>query len=305
MAAIAVAEAATAGFGLIRRRPGAVLIWGAVRTLYSICAFGLIAPLFISRFEDIIRRASTGVTTPPDLSSMMALQSANLLLSFVGLFLGAVLSCAVFRAVLKPEEGRLAYLRLGAAEAFLFMLSFGVAILFIVAVFVVVIPLTMVVVIAALVHAGGVAVMVAVAGGIALFALLIFVLLRLSIAGPMMVEDGKFHLMDAWALTRGRVSDLFLIGVLLVVILIVIEVVLGAFALAIGLAFLGEAAGSLAAIQGLFARPPAEIFAILAPGLIVVGLVAVPVFGCLWAILAAPWATAYRALVEPSVAAAI
>ncbi len=40
MAAIAVAKAVAEGFGLIRRRPGAVLIWGAVRTLYAVLAFG-------------------------------------------------------------------------------------------------------------------------------------------------------------------------------------------------------------------------------------------------------------------------
>lgn len=220
MAAIAVAGAVAEGFGLIRRRPGAVLIWGAVRTLYAVCSFGLISPLFIAQFQALSRRASGGVTTPPDLSSMMALHSANLLLSIVGAFVGAVLSCAVFRAVLKPEEGRFAYLRLGAAEVFLFLLSFGVAILFIVAVFVIVIPLTMFVVIAAVVHAAGVAVMIAVAGGLCLLALLIFVLIRLSMAGSMMVEDGQFHLTDAWALTRGHVSELLLVGISLFVILI-------------------------------------------------------------------------------------
>lgn len=305
MAAIAVAEAVVEGFGLIRRRPGAVLIWGAVRTLYAIFSFGLIAPVLISRFEDISRRASAGVTTPPDLSSMMALQSANLVLSIVGGFVGAMLSCAVFRAVLKPEEGRFAYLRLGPAEVFLFLLTFGLAIVFIVAMVVTLIPLVTVVVIASVVHVVGVAATIAVAGGMALLALLIFVLLRMSAAGPMMVEDGRFHLTDAWALTRGHVSELLLVGVSMFVILILMEVVLGAFALAIGLAFLAQAAGSLAAIHSLFARPPAELFHILAPGLIVIGLVAVPLFGCLWAILAAPWARAYRDLVGPGATAAI
>ncbi len=305
MAAIAVAAAVTEGFGLIRRRPGAVLTWGAVRTLYSVMAFGLISPLFVSRFAHMITRAGSGVTTPPDLSSIMALNSAHMLLSIVGAFIGAILSCAVFRAVLKPEEGRFAYLRLGAAEVFLFLLTFGVAILFIVAILVIVIPLTMVVVIAAVVHATGVAVLVALAGCMSLLALLIYVLLRLSMAGPMMVEDDQFHLTDTWSLTRGHVSELLLIGILLFVILILMEVVLGAFAMAIGLAFLSQAAGSLAAVHGLFARPSAEILAILAPGLIVVGLVAVPVFGCLWAILAAPWARAYRDLVGPRAGAAI
>jgi hypothetical protein len=305
MAAIAVVAAVTEGFGLIRRRPGAVLTWGAVRTLYGVGSFGLIAPLFITQFRALSRSASSGVTTSPDLSSMMALHSANMLLSIVGAFIGATLSCAVFRAVLKPEEGRFAYLRLGAAEVFLFLLTFGVAILFIVALLVTFIPLVMVAVIAAVVHAAGAAVMIAVAGGLCLLALVIFVLLRLSVAGPMMVEDGQFHLTDAWALSRGHVSELLLVGILLFVILILIEVVFGAFALAIGLAFLAQAAGSLAAVHSLFARPPAEVFAVLAPGLIVIGLVAVPLLGCLWAILAAPWARAYRDLAGFGAAAAI
>lgn len=305
MAAIAVAEAVAEGFGLIRRRPGAVLIWGAVRTLYAIFSFGLVAPIFIARFEDIIKRAGGGVTTPPDLSSMMALQSANLLLSIAGGFVSAILSCAVFRAVLKPEEGRFAYLRLGAAEVFLFLLTFGVAILFILAMVVTVIPLAMVVVIASVVHAAGVAATIAVVGGLSLLGLLIFVLIRLSVAGPMMVEDGRFHLTDAWAMTRGHAGELLLVGILLFVMLILMEVVLGAFALAIGLAFLAQAAGSLAAVHSLFARPPAEVLAILAPGLIVIGLVSIPLFGCLWAILAAPWARAYRDLVGAGSAAAI
>jgi hypothetical protein len=120
-----------------------------------------------------------------------------------------------------------------------------------------------------------------------------------------MVEDGQFHLTDAWALTRGHVGELLLVGVLLFVILILIEVVLGAFAMAIGLAFLARAAGSLAAVHSLFARPLTEVLAVLAPGLIVIGVVAVPLFGCLWAILAAPWARAYRDLVGPGAATAI
>ncbi len=189
--AIATADAVTAGFGLIRKRPGSVLVWGALRALYSICTFALIAPLFFSRLGEILSRAREGV--PPDPTTMAGLHSANILLSIGGAFVASVLSCAVFRAVLKPDEGRLAYLRVGSAELFLFLLTIGVApVAAVVGAFVAAIPLVMITLIAALVHAKAAAVLIAIVGVIGLLALLCWVLLRLSLAsGPMMVEDGK------------------------------------------------------------------------------------------------------------------
>src|SRR5579864_4986986 len=112
--AIAIADAVIAGFGLIRKRPGSVLVWGAARTLYSFCAFALVAPLFLVRIGEILTRVREGI--PPDPATMTGLHGANFFLSIVGAFVGAVLSCAVFRAVLKPDEGRFAYLRVGSAE---------------------------------------------------------------------------------------------------------------------------------------------------------------------------------------------
>jgi hypothetical protein len=292
--AIAIADAVAAGFGLIRKRPGSVLVWGAVRTLYSFCAFALVAPLFFTRLGDILTRVRAGV--PPDPATMTGLHSANILLSIAGAFVGAVLSCAVFRAVLKPDEGRFAFLRVGSAELFVFLLTIGLAVTAMVAAFAAAIPLITITIIAAVVHAKAAAVLIAIIGTIGLLVLLGWALLRLSIAGPMIVEDGKFHLADAWALTRGQVTELFMVAASLFIVLVVIEVVIGAIVLAVGIAFLSQAAGGLVALHSFFTRPPVEILAGLAPGLIVLGLVAIPITGCLWAIIAAPWAWAYRNL---------
>ena len=292
--AIAVADAVAAGFTLIRRRPGSVLIWGLMRTLYSCCSLALIAPMFLARVREILSRARDGV--PPDPASLSGLHGANLLLSFAGALVAAVMSCAVFRAVLKPEEGKWAYLRIGSAELFLFLLTIGLVVTAAVGAFLVAIPLIMITLVAALAHAQAAAAIIAIVGVIGLLAVLCWVFLRLSMAGPMMVEDGKFHLGDAWGLTRGHAADLFVIAASLFIVLLVIEVVIGAFTVAVGLATLGHVAGGLAALHGFLVRPPAEILAGVAPGVIVLGLVAIPVFGCLSAIIAAPWANAYRDL---------
>jgi hypothetical protein len=87
------------------------------------------------------------------------------------------------------------------------------------------------------------------------------------------------------------------------VIFIVIEAVVGALTVALGLGVLSQAAGGLQNLPTFFSQPPAKIFASVAPALVVIGLFAIPVSGALMAIMGAPWARAYRDLAQPDVAA--
>jgi hypothetical protein len=199
----------------------------------------------------------------------------------------------VFRAVLAPDQGRWAYVRLGSAELFLFLLSFGIGLAAFVAIIVCAIPIAIVVALLAAAQAKAAAFLIAAAAVVVVLAIFIFALCRISLAGPMMVADGKFHLTDTWALTKGKAGDLFLIGFGVFLIIILIEIMLGAFAFAAALAVLGANFQGAAA---LFQRPPAEILTALAPTLAIVILLSIPVFGCLYAIIAAPWARAWRDL---------
>jgi hypothetical protein len=87
------------------------------------------------------------------------------------------------------------------------------------------------------------------------------------------------------------------------VIVILIEAVLGAIVLALGLGFMSQLAGGLGNLQAFFTRPPAEVIAALSPALVVMALLSIPVSGGLLAIVSAPWARAYRDLAPPNVAA--
>jgi hypothetical protein len=303
MARIAVGEALEEGFLLIRRRPLSVLAWGAVRTLLVAGTFSAMAPFYVTLFAQMANRARAGVTTPPDLSSMMQMQSLSWLLSLVGGLVGVMIYCAVFRAVLHPDQRRFAYLRLGAAELFLAVFAVGVYIALFVFILLAVIPVAVIVGISIAAHAGAVGVLVGVAAAIAALVLLFWVAFRLSMVGPMTVQDGKFHLFDAWALTRGHAGTLFLIFLCMAVILLVIEAVLGALTLALGFGVLGSAAGGLQNLPTFFSRSPVDIIASLAPALVVLGLLTIPVSGALTAIMGAPWARAYRDLAQPDVAA--
>lgn len=293
---MSVGAAIGEGFRLIRARPGSVIVWGVVRAGYACLLLLLMAPLYIERIREVMARAR-GEVVQPDVASMMAMQATNLLTSLLGLMVGSIVACAVFRAVIYPEEKRFAYLRLGPAEVFFFLLIFGITVAFVISAIVCIIPIAILIGLLALAHAKAVAFLLMLAVILVLMGLLIFIYCRLSVAGPMMVADGKFHLLDAWALTRGKAGDLFLIGFGVFLLVILIEVVLGAIALAIGLAVVGA---NLASLSTLFAKPPAEIMAATAPVLVIVFLVAIPVTGCLSAILGAPWARAWRDLAGPA-----
>jgi len=303
MANISIGDSLAEGFGLIKREPLSVLAWGAVRVALSAVALTIMGPFYLSLIAQMQARAATGVATPPDLGPMMAMQSFSYLISLGSAFVLAIVYCAVARAVLHPEQRSFAYLRVGAAELFSFLLVVGLYFALGFGMVILAIPVALVAAIAFAAHAGGVGVVIAVVGGLAGLGLLIWVLCRLSLVVPMMVQDGKFHLADAWALTKGYGGALFLVAVLIFVILMCLEVVIGVIVMAMGFGFLGAAAGGLGNLKAFFAQPPATIMGDLIPALVVLGVLFIPVTGGMMSIIVAPWARIYRDLAQPDVAA--
>jgi hypothetical protein len=230
----------------------------------------------------------------------MALEGSSGLINFGGMIVGSVIYCAIARAVLFPERRAWAYMRLGLPEIFLFLLLFGATIAMFVGVFVTIFPIGLLAALGFAAHAPFVGGAVIFFGVIAVVAVVLWLFTRFSLLGAMMVQDGKFHFGDAWALTRGRFWSLFLLGVLLVVIVLALEAVIGVLALAVGFGVVGPAIGDF---KTFFQRPPADILATLTPALILLGLLFIPIQGAFYAILIAPWARVYRDLAQPDVAA--
>ncbi|MGH7023576.1 MAG: hypothetical protein ACREEB_08305 [Caulobacteraceae bacterium] len=303
MANISIGDAIGAGFGLIRARPVSVLAWGLARVALSVGMLSSMAPFYVQVLRDAATRTAGGVATPPDFSSMMAMQGLSWLFSLLGVMVGAILYCAVWRGVLHPEQKAYAYLRIGAPEVFVFLLNFGLGIAVFIGVLILAIPIAIVAGVAFATHAAAVGVLVAILGGLAVLCLMVWLFCRLALVGPMMVDDGKFHLTDAWALTKGHAGTILAIALLLFVVLMILVSVIGLIAVAVGVGFVGQAAGGLTNIQAFFQQPANQILAALGPALIVYGLAAIPVSGGLLAIMFAPWAKVYRDLAPPDVAA--
>ena len=76
----------------------------------------------------------------------------------------------------------------------------------------------------------------------------------------MMVDDGKFHLTEAWALTRGKVASLFAMALVVFLILAAAELVIGLILAAIGMGVLSSMAGGLSGLPApSSSRPPAAV----------------------------------------------
>ena len=313
MAEISVGSAVGAGFQLIARRPVSVLTWGLLRVGFIAGIFAVYAPVMIGMFAEIASKAQAGSANPPQaamsqamMSRMFMLQGVGYLVQFVGLFLNAIILCAVARAVVHPERKAFASLRLGAAELFVVLLSFGAGIVLVFAILIFAIPFAIAAVFLAMQHqyvAAGdrgrdLGVLILVLG-------LIYIAARFAFVAPMMVDDGQFHLFDAWSLTKGRVGGIVLIGLCLFLIAVVLGLILDIVFLAVAAGALGFAAGGFNNLQAFFQQPPQQIIMSLAPSLILLALLTIPIEGCALAIFFAPWARAYRDVVPATPAAQV
>jgi hypothetical protein len=296
---ISVGAAVGSGFGLIRRKPLAVLAWSLVVTL----ALGVVVVAYVNFITNMMALPTTqgaGAQLSPSQSSAvigaMLMGEGMIFLAFMVLVLGqTIVTTAVWRAVLHPEQGRWAYLRVGMAELFVFAIKIAVGFMANLVMFPLM-PFMIVVGVLLAMHQYVAAIIVGVLAIIVLVVALIYIQLRFVLLGPMIVDDGKFHFLEAWRLSRGKVGSLFLTGLSVFGILLAAEVLLEVLAAGSGAAVLYLAAGGFDKLQALFQQPPAVIAGKLWPLGVIWMLGAFLCVGPLSAIMIAPWAKAYRDL---------
>jgi hypothetical protein len=303
-----VTEAATAGFGVIGRKPLAVVGWALA------LAIGMIIPAILGflalgpQFQQLMQMAMTqkeGAPDPEFMRQMMQAQSnmtaVNLLFWLWSSFIRAVLCAGIFRAVLVPADTSWAYLRLGARELWLTLLFVVEQVLLMIVVFVVALVIAVLAAVAG--FSGGENGMMAAAGtafaGAAVAVIiLVWVALRLSMAAPMTFVDNQFRLFESWSLTKGQGWRLLGVALLVIVFVIGVEILIGA----VLLGTLFAAGGSLAALHGdggfeaFMARPPLDILRDVWPWAAVIGVIAALFSAVVQAIFYAPWVAVHRAL---------
>jgi hypothetical protein len=309
MASFSATGAATAGFGVIGRAPLAALAWGLVFLVALVGPLvGLmwaLVPQFIEMFKAMPPPGATpsDATDPAMFARMMQLQSSmmgvNLISLVGGTLVKAVVAGAVFRAVLEPDQKRWAYLRLGKSELWLALVTLVQGVLFMMAYFAVLLIgfiLGMIVFLAGSAAgdggklAAGLLIALLVLAGIGV---LIWGVLRLSMAGPMSFAEGKFLLFESWTFTRGQSWRLLGMGALLMLILIALELVVYAI---LGVAAFGSWQGIKTTVEALQGQPPQAWLHAFWPLAAIATVVLSLLSGFAMALVCAPWAKAYQEL---------
>jgi hypothetical protein len=300
-------DAAIEGFRIARRKPVAILIWSLAQFLVTV-ALGATAALVIG--PDMQKLAA------PDTAVVMAdpAARAQLLSTFLrfglvflpfGVIWGAVQSCAVYRVLLRPADSGLGYLKLGGDELRMIglwllyvLLWVGAYILFIVSVVVLALVGAL---IAGLGGGKPDASMVFVITTIALlvpFLAMVWVLVRLSLSGPMTFAERRIRLWASWKLTRRHFWGLA--GAYLVSLILAWVVNIAGLCLALVVAFAVTHQGLGGIYQEAFHPDYSSLAAFFSPSRLVVLAVQSLFLGLFAAVIYAPAAEAYRMLAAPA-----
>lgn len=270
-------DAAVEGFTLAGRKPMAILVWAVA---------GLVVNLAI------------GVAMVAFAGQAGAMGGAVLVLMMIW---SAVQTCAVYRAVLRPGEAGVGYLRLGRDEWRIFTLSLLYVLLGAAAYMAVIFGLAVVfgVAMAASQTLGAgakpLAILFGAAASLGLLMVMAWLMVRLSLAGPMTFIEGRILLWSSWRLTRGRFWTLLGAYLNSWVLAFAVFIVGGCTALLVGYFITRQGLGGL--YQSTFRPDYASLGAVFDPARLVV-LAAQSLFvGLMTAVLTAPAAEAYRMIV--------
>ncbi len=299
MAKFAIAEAAFAGIRLLGRKPLAAVVWAMI---YIAFLAAIIAPFIGDLISLFTAVAGMGVNlNPQTLLPLLAPVAGFYLLFLLGsLVFGAVISCAVYRAELRPEESGFAYLRLGSEELWVLLVNFVQFWVMLGAQIALAIPLAIVIALVSMNNSAMVGAANEV-GQLVIDGVMVWLYLRFSLAAPMTFADRQFRLFDSWVLTRGLGWRLLGVGAIVIVMAIAIYLFLVIIGTVAGIS-LWSAIPHPAKLDQMFSRPPSEWMNDLAPLLALGGLLVTIAGTLLVPIFIAPWAYIYQRLQGSKVA---
>ncbi len=289
--------AALAGWNLLGREPASVAVWGLVALVLMIAPLiGLYVPL-LSQIQQMaeLNRDVTASQDPAVFGQFMAMQMRlmliNLTTSGLQILVQTLLAAAIFRAVLEPQARRWFYLRVGASEGWMLLLSVIALIGFYIVYAVALIAGVLVGALAYFATGKLLGITIGVLTVIGGLVAIVWAMLRLSMAWPMTFAGRRLVLFESWALTKGSSLRLFGMAVLAVLLVMAVEMVLGVVVLIVFALTMAGTWSALSKVSGLD-----ELLHLLWPWL----LAAAPILALLQSIVLtiyiAPWASAYQQL---------
>lgn len=209
-----IGRALGAGFRLVQAHPLAVAVWTAINVvLAALSQFGL-----SSMFGAIMANAGN---PSPDISGVMQGMSTLYLVQFAAMIVQLAIWGAVYRAVFRPDEANIAFLRISGDEGRLFLLGLITAIVAIVLMLAIFLPVGFMAGASAATggEPGAGIVLTTFALMLLVFVAFIFIGVRFALAWPIAVAEGRVALGEAWRLSRGRFWSMFATALVLIIAL--------------------------------------------------------------------------------------
>lgn len=297
MATFSATDAGFSGFTLARSRPRVFLIWGLVLVAISL-ATTTATILTVGQAMTDMQVASQSGDQEASMRSLMMLAPFYLVALPLTLLYYGVASAAVNRMVLRPEDSRNAFIRLGGDE---WRMIIVMIVQWLIGVGATVGAVLLTAVLAGLASGavGTIAgVIVGIVAGATGLGLVILISIRLSLALSQTFATGRVNIFGSWTLTKGQFWPI--LGAYLLAIILLIVVYLLAFAVqAVAAIALG---GGLAGVTSLFQPDMSTLAAFFTPAM----LVYVVIGGFLSALslmtFYAPAASIYRDIAQPGTA---
>jgi hypothetical protein len=294
MTAFSSTDAAFEGFRLTRERPSAVLVWALAYLVFSLALAIMIVNWFgptLARFQALQQSANPDLTASVALLGKLApLYAIAIPLSIVFF---ATFICAVYRAILRPQDRGLAYFRIGGDEFRMMMLMVVLFLLAMGALFATSIFIGLVVGVLAAVSnptAGG-----ALAGLIA-FVATMWLFVRLSLAGPMTFAERRLVVFGSWSLTRGAFWPLCGAYVLALALGVIILLLMAVIASAIVGVAVFATGGSFADFGRNFQADVSSMRAFLTFPTLVSEVLSAAITTVVYVVILSPAAIAYQGL---------
>jgi hypothetical protein len=290
MADFSATDVAFSGFRFAREHPRTVALWAAIQLAISV-AFGVAIVLLAGPAFMELQQAQGQKDPAAALAVIRQLLPFYCALFIFFLVFYPVLYATMSRAVLRPDESKAGYLRLGMDEVrqLLLMLliaavGIGVEIAFLL---VVVVP-GLVIGLFAHGAAGVTHFLFFVAG----FCAAAFCAVRLSLCSPLTFDRRRVNLFGSWQLTSGRFWKMLGTYLLVLALCAIIAVLV----LLVDVAVAAVLGGGLKGVVALFKPDPTSIGAYFSPARMVMGVIGAGVSGLLWPVLLMPPVEIYKSL---------
>lgn len=216
--AFSATDAALEGFRIARAQPKAMLIWALASLVISVVASLGTVLFFGDTLGEMMAASRTPETDPAQALAMMGRMALFylFLVPFLVLIF-SIFTAAVYRAVLKPDDKRFGYLRLGSDEGRQAVVMVVLGLLSFVVAFIVMFVLIMII---GLIGAAsglsggdgspGIAFFLGIiVAYLAMIAVSIAFWVKFSFAGPMTFTEKRIRIFQSWKATKGYFWPLF------------------------------------------------------------------------------------------------